>query len=439
AEGIFKDLVAKNPDFAPARTNLAHTYVLAGQADAAKKVYQDFLVRKPDDLTALLGLADLATAAKQWDEATGYADKARAAAPADPAPGLRLLNIYTLRQDWPRAKALASELAVQFPANIDIFDAQGRMLVLSGDQTGAITAYRRAYEIAPDSAPILARYLSLLAAAKMFPEERTVLQSRLDKDPGNRAVKAQLIRVEAEISGLDAGLAKARSFAKADPGSSLYDLVSADLYERAGKRQEAVALLEKASAARPSDDNVAVALSRLYGRTGDPVKAEAVLTGRLKDHPDDFVIRAALADFYIGTQKYPLAIAEEMRLLAKQANDPIALNNLAWLYQQVGDLAKAREFAEKAAAIAPKSGAVEDTLGWVLLAQGDTAKALSHLEAASAATPGNPEIRYHVAVALGRANRPADARAVLEKLLSSGTPFANKVDAQKLLDKLKRG
>jgi Flp pilus assembly protein TadD len=164
-----------------------------------------------------------------------------------------------------------------------------------------------------------------------------------------------------------------------------------------------------------------------------------MLTGRLKDHPDDVVLRAALADFYIASKKYDLAIAEETRLLAERANDPVALNNLAWLSQQAGDLAKAREFAEKAAAIAPNSGAIADTLGWVLLAQGDTAKALTHLEAASAATPGNPDIRYHLAVALGRAGRPADARAVLEKLLGSGAPFPNKADAEKLLDELKRG
>ncbi len=439
AEAIFKGVVAKNPDFAPASTNLAHAYVLAGRASDAKKVYQDFLARKPDNVTALLGLADLAMTAKQWDEAIGYATKARAAAPTEPAPGLKLLNLYTVRQDWSRAKALASELTVQFAANIDVFDAQGRMLVLSGDQAGAITAYQHAYEIAPNSAPILTRYLALLTATKKFPQERTILQSRLDKDPGNRQIKEQLIRIEAEIGGLDAGLAKARSFAKDDPDSSLYDLVSADLDERGGKRPEAVALLEKAAATHPTDDSLAVALSRLYARGGDPVKAEAVLTGHLKDRPDDIVMRAALADFYIASKKYDLAIAEETRLLAEHAADPVALNNLAWLYQQVGDLAKAREFAEKAAAAAPNSGAIEDTLGWVLLAQGDTEKALSRLQAASAASPGNLDIRYHVAVALGKAGRPADARAVLENLLSSGTPFPTKADAEKLLDELKKG
>jgi len=439
AEEIFKNLTAKNPDFAPATTNLAHVYVVSGRADDAKKVYQDFLARKPNEVSILLGLTDLARDAKQWEEAIGYANRARKAAPADPTPGLKLLNLYALQQDWPRAKPLASELTVQFPSNVDVFDAQGRVLVASGDRDGAINSYKRAYEIAPNSGPILSRYLSLLAGAKKFPEVRAVLQARLEKDPGNREVKVQLIRAEAEIGGLDAALSKAQSFAKDDPDSAVYDLVSADLYERAEKRPEAVALLEKAIAAHPSDDGLAIALSRLYSRAGDPARAEAGLRAGLKAHPDDILIRQALADFFINNKKIDLAIGEEMRLLADRANDPVALNDLAYLYQQDGNLTKAREFAEQAVAAAPTNGAIADTLGWVLVAQGDIEKALPRLQAAGAAMPGNPEIQYHLAVALGRAGRPGDARAVLEKLLSSGASFTSKEDAQKLLDELKRG
>jgi hypothetical protein len=36
------------------------------------------------------------------------------------------------------------------------------------------------------------------------------LQAALDRDPQNSALKGELIRVEADIGGLEAGLAKAR-------------------------------------------------------------------------------------------------------------------------------------------------------------------------------------------------------------------------------------
>jgi predicted Zn-dependent protease len=215
------------------------------------------------------------------------------------------------------------------------------------------------------------------------------------------------------------------------------------LYVRNGKRPDAVALLEKSAAAHPNDPTVAIALARLYAAGGDSGKAEAMLTARLKAQPDDFALQRALADTYLLNKKYDQAAAEETRILSQRPNDVIALNNLAWINQQRGDLGKARELAEKAVGAAPpaspETGFVRDTLGWVLLAQGDVQAALPQLQAASTALPGNPEVQYHVAVALQRAGRAADARAVLEKLLSSGASFTSKAEAEKLLDELKRG
>ncbi len=186
-----------------------------------------------------------------------------------------------------------------------------------------------------------------------------------------------------------------------------------------------------------------VGLAHLYAAGGDIAKAEALLSARVKERPDDLVLRRGLADVYLLDKKYDAAASKETFILSERPNDLVALNNLAWLNQQRGDLGKARELAEKAVAVAPPSaaatGMIKDTLGWVLLAQGDIQAALPHLEAARAALPGNPEIQYHVAVALQRAGRATDARAMLEKLLGSGVSFTSKADAEKLLDELKRG
>src|SRR4029077_14893610 len=119
-----------------------------------------------------------------------------------------------------------------------------------------------------------------------------VLQAALARDPKNDQVKGDLIRVEADIGGMRAGLAKRRAFAKEDPGKPLYDIVSAELYEKAGRRDDAVDLLEKAIAARPSDGALIGALSSLYVRTGNPAKAEAMLNTRLKVNPTDVASRS---------------------------------------------------------------------------------------------------------------------------------------------------
>ena len=119
----------------------------------------------------------------------------------------------------------------QFPTNTDVLDAKGRAQTASGDTEGAIATYRRIYELSPNSIPAMTGYVALLREAKEFAKAQTVLQAALSRDPKNDQVKGELIRVEADIGGMRAGLAKARTFAKEDPGNPLYDIVSAELYE----------------------------------------------------------------------------------------------------------------------------------------------------------------------------------------------------------------
>jgi len=95
--------------------------------------------------------------------------------------------------------------------------------------------------------------------------------------------------------------------------------------------------------------------------------------------------------------------------------------------------------AERAFAAAPRAAPVADTLGWILVAQGEADKAITYLSAANLSAPRNPDIQYHLAVALRRVGRAADAQAMIETLLGSGVSFTDKAKAEKLLQELKHG
>jgi putative PEP-CTERM system TPR-repeat lipoprotein len=439
AEGVLASRLKADPQNIAIGTAMAQQYFATGRTQDAKKLFADLAARRPDDVGAQLGLADVATVERNWPEATDYLSRARAAEPNNPAPGIALVNLELSRQDWRNAVTAAARIAEQFPANSDVLDAKGRAQIASGDTEGAIITYERRYELFPGSIPIMGRYVALLREAKEFAKAQTVLQAALARDPKNDAIKADLIRVEADVGGMRAGLAKARAFAGEDPGNPLYDIVSVELYEKAGRRDDAVNLLEKALAERPSADALSEALSGVYARTGDPSKAEAVLNTRLKADPKDMAIRSALALLYIEQKKYDEAVAEYTRVVAERPSDATALNNLAWLYQQKGDLANARKLAEQAFAAGPPAPLIDDTLGWILLAQGEADKALTYLSAASVLAPKNPDIQYHLAVALNRLGRTTDARARLETLLGSGVTFSDRAEAEQLLQQLKRG
>ena len=74
------------------------------------------------------------------------------------------------------------------------------------------------------------------------------------------------------------------------------------------------------------------------------------------------------------------------------------------------------------------------------MAQGDAGRASTYLlNAANLLAPQDPDIQYHLAVALQRVGRVADARTIFEGLVGSGASFAEKAEAEKLLQELKRG
>ena len=427
AEGALSAQLRADPKSIAVGTAMARQYFATGRAKDAKKLFADVLTRRPNDIGALLGLAEIAGTERNWQEATDYLNRAHAAWPNDPAPGLALVSLALLRRDPKNALAAATQIAERFPTNTDVLDAKARAQTASGDTEGAIATYKRIYELSPNSTSALADYVARLNGAKDFSEARAVLQDALARDPKNGTVKADLIRLEAEIGGMRAGLAKARVFAKEDPGNPLYDILSAELFEKAGRRNEAVDLLEKAVVTRPSADALIEALSGLYVRTGDPGKAEALLNTRLQADSKDIAIRSILASLYTDQKKYDEAVAQYTRVVAERPADAATLNNLAWLYQQKGELATARRLAEQAFAVAPRVPLIDDTLGWILVAQGEADKALTYLSAANLSAPKNPDIQYHLAVALNRLGWRADAQAVLETLLGSGASFSDRV------------
>jgi cellulose synthase operon protein C len=438
AEQLLKQRMAAKPNDPTLGSMLGPLYLATDRTADATKIYNAVLAQRPNDLSAMLALADVAIAEKNWTEAVEQIKRAAAAAPTNVAPGVKLVNLYLARRDWKNASATAADLVAKFPSSIDALDAQARAQNAAGDVASAMATYKRAHDLAPNSAEILSRYVALLKNAKKYPEAEAALRTALKLAPQNPAIKADLIRIAAEIGGVDAGLTTARDLAEKEPDNPLFDIVSADLLSHAGRRNEAIGLLERDHAAKPDNDQLTTALARLYSNAGHRDKAETLLDSRLSADPGNYIVASTLASLYLENKNYEAAISQYSKIVDIRPADPTVLNNLAWLYQQRGDLNKAEALAERAAAASPNAPQIDDTLGWILVAKGDPGKAVTYLTAANLYDPNDPAIAYHLAVALHRAGRSADAQTMLEKLLSSGASFADKPQAEKLLAEIKR-
>ncbi|MDO8263485.1 MAG: tetratricopeptide repeat protein, partial [Gallionella sp.] len=93
--------------------------------------------------------------------------------------------------------------------------------------------------------------------------------------------------------------------------------------------------------------------------------------------------------------------------------------------------------AEQAVTKNPNNPNAIDTLGWALFQEGQGDRALQLLRDARLRDPGNPEIRYHLAVVLTQTGRKIEAREELEAALKGRQIFENSADAGTLLKTLK--
>jgi Flp pilus assembly protein TadD len=180
-------------------------------------------------------------------------------------------------------------------------------------------------------------------------------------------------------------------------------------------------------------------LMRLYiafKQANDQQKAFNVLEQWVKAHPQDKAPMLALAEEHLQARQWEKAQKYYEQLLKDNKNQPLLLNNLAYIYFVTGN-AKALEYAERAQKLTPDQPSSNDTLGWILVNKDQPERGLEYLRTAHARSAQDPEIRYHLAVALYRLNRMDEAKLELEQALQEKQTFNGVDDARVLLDKFR--
>ncbi len=331
-----KNAIRKSPQDPAAHLEIARLYFQLGDAASAEREARAARDLKGDEAEYLPVLLDAMLARKEFKEIYDLIE------PGDRNPVLEskvrtALGTAAVRQGYDtRAEALLRDA-----------------IKLDGDTNLALSSNKLAHQLAPDATPIRSAYIALLKQAKYLRETRDVLKEAMIREPQNASLKADLIRADAEIDGVDAAVSKAREAAASDPDNSIHDVVSAELYEKAGRGEEAVSLLENAVASRPSGKTSRLLLPAFTFVWAWPAKAESFLQTRLQVDPNYLAARSELAFYFAGQKKNAAAIAEYSHLVEDHPADPTALNNLACLYQRQGELGMARELAQRAFGISP--------------------------------------------------------------------------------------
>lgn len=432
ARELLRAAIARDPKHTGSLLSLARLEVSAGDDAAARTALQSLLLVDATNQNALISLAQIALRNNDAKGATGHLEAARHADEKAVEPRLLLAAQYLRERKTSQADELLRELATLAEANPAIAVVTGRLYVEAGRYDEALNQFRAAVRRDPGNPAWLLEVARVLVARGDEASARDSLQKAIELDPKSIAANSLMIGLELKAGRNQQAAALAAQVRKAHPDDAAAALLEGDVH--LALRDAASASRSFADAYRLSPSSAAairVYRARTLARLPVPT---AMLADWLQRRPQDLAARMIFAQALLEQGQTADAIVNYELVVAGGRAGVMALNNLAWLYQQVHD-PRAEATAKRAYELAPDLPAVADTYGWILVEAGRAPAALPILEKAVAAPGASTEMRYHHAVALARAGRHDEARVSLRRLLAIAG-FAQAAQARELLKDL---
>jgi tetratricopeptide (TPR) repeat protein len=380
----FKQAVARDPNNAEVWMDRAGFYQSLGRREEA---IQD--VRKalslPGGATPILERAIplcLASGSRTLvGEAEAALDKARAADPNDGS--LKLLKAQFLlnqrtRQSTEDGQRLLREVTMARPELPQAWHLLGRLDLAQGQPGRALdTALGGLSRNERDRNLLL---LKADAEAARSPALAVpTLTQLLDQHPGDIEVEMRLASAQYRSGKQGDGRAILDARMRADPNNWIPVATLASLLASDQHLTEAADQVTNWSVRHPDDAVVVSAVARSLVATGNAEAlkvAEKLLNAAVERNPKSVAVVNSLAMLMQSSGRTAEAATLNRRVLELDPNDPIALNNLAWiLCEDDHQYQEALKFANRGLKVAPDYADLLDTRGVALYRLGQFDKA----------------------------------------------------------------
>ncbi|HEX2940693.1 MAG TPA: XrtA/PEP-CTERM system TPR-repeat protein PrsT, partial [Rhodopila sp.] len=437
AQQIFESLVKKYPDFTPAKVNLARVHLMLGDNAAAEKLLGDILAKQPNASPALGMLVADYVQHNRLPDAITVLERAHTADPGLVQTTATLGDAY-IRAGTPQ-KALDLALAEKGAAAsaTPILSVRAAALLALGQKKEARDVYEQIVKQDPHVVGARRQLVALLIDAGEFENARNVLTAGISANPTDYQLYQDYVLVDLKSTGIDSALATADRLQSEVHGLQGVRALKGDVYLAANRPIDAVAAFQDAYKATPTTLLV-TRLANALLRAGQPQQATNILLAWLDKHPDDVLAAEQASQIEIATGNYDVAVRHLTAVLKQKPHDSAALNNLAWVYQKQGKNQEALSLARQAYILSP-GPQTADTLGWILVSLNDAKGGVPLLRQASTTASSDPRIMYHYAVALKDAGDKDEAKKQLQAVVAFQSNFAEKAEAQKLLDQISKG
>lgn len=385
----------------------AKSEVLAAKGDLAATKVELIKLKEaaPDNLETYLRLARVLLAEGNAAAAMTEVDSVLKRDEKNLPALILKTDILAATNNMPALEAAINRLKTVAPENPEGYFRMGRFLRTKGDIAGELKEYEQAYSFAQPVAKLvlLSEIVNTQVEAGQADQALARVQAILLEEPEHKAANDLLGVVQMARKEYAAAEAAFSKQIQIDPNRAVFYSQLSAAREQQGNKAGAVAAYEQGLGVLKDDISLLIGLAGVYERQTD----------------------------------FEAAMGVYEKVLAKQADNAIAVNNLAAILADhrtdAQSLARAKELADKLAPM--QQPAVRDTMGWVYYRLGDFTKAVEVLEGVVKAEPKVPVFQYHLGMAYAKAGDKVKAKEALSQALALGD-FAEAEEARKTLSGL---
>lgn len=434
ARAAFKKALSSNAKFAPALANLGFLAFANGAADQGETYLRQALAADKSYTAASLALAAVAEGKGLMEDATRLLEDAIAAQPQAAQPKWLLADRRLRAGATEDASKLAEAAYALAPNAIQSRLRWGIFLLQAGRAADAIDILTALHEDAPEFTPATVALGHASRAAGRWDPARTHYRTVLHGAPERLDILWSLLAVEIGAKDYPAAEDVIDNMRSHHPTTQDAARARGELALAQGRPADAVVIFEKIFKETPGSATLMRLVDALQQK-GDTDAMQENMTTWLTEHPEDTPVRLRLGTFELMTGMSRAAQTTFEDALKHAPENAIALNNLAWLYDQADD-DRALGLAERAYQALPNSPEAADTLGWIMVRRDEARNALPLFEKARERMPAEPNIQFHHAFALAEIGSTDKARELLTALFAQQTDFESANEARALLRRL---
>jgi tetratricopeptide (TPR) repeat protein len=379
-----QSLLSRQPNNPVVHYNLARAYQAKGELDAAKLQYQEAM-KRPRFLAAQLGMAQVNLAKKEFSQAIEAADMALKTDPSSLLAMSIKANAQINAGNLLQARADLEQEIVKFPESPDLQFQLALVNFAERKLPEAEKLFRKLLEKYPNDPRLNFATADVLLSTGRGKQALELLQEQLRKAPNNQSMRYAVAATALRANDFKQAESEFRKLIEVQPKNFELYMRLGEALRQQGQVQQAIEMLRRGQALAPSNAMANLQLGMTYESAG---------------------MRREALPFYEN-------------VLRADSNNPVALNNLAYLLAEDGrDLDRALTYATRAKQQMPKDDNVSDTLGWVYLKKKLADNALLIFKDLVKRNPSSAQYRYHLGMALFLKGDLPGAKQALQSALT---------------------